>query len=168
MPEPLRHPLRLQIASRLALALLVTIATTVALGFWFHWHANQRSLEHHLQQATTHFNAALALRETEWERAAYNFKARLEYSRVLEDASGRQGKLGSFITAQGGVPEFPVVVVLDHEGNRLAWFAYLGEYIPSVASTPEKAAGLTTQEKIASTGCIDSRSGWGTGTTACC
>jgi diguanylate cyclase (GGDEF)-like protein/PAS domain S-box-containing protein len=133
MPEPLRHPLRLQIASRLALALLVTIATTVALGFWFHWHANQRSLEHHLQQATTHFNAALALRETEWERAAYNFKARLEYSRVLEDASGRQGKLGSFITAQGGVPEFPVVVVLDHEGNRLAWFAYLGEYIPSVA-----------------------------------
>ena len=132
MPGSLRQPLTLQVAIRLALALLATLLTTVALALWFHGHANQRSLEHHLRQAEKHFNGSLALGEGEWERSAYSFKARLEYSRVLEDAAGRHGRLGTFITAQGGVPEFPVVVVLDREGNRLAWFSYAGGEIPAV------------------------------------
>ena len=130
MPESLRHPLTLQVAVRLALALLVTLLATIALTLWFYGHANLRSLEHHLHQAEKHFSGALALRESDWERGAYNFKARLEFSRVLEDPAGRQGRLGTFITAQGGVPEYPLVLVLDREGNRLAWFAYAGDSIP--------------------------------------
>lgn len=130
MPAALRHPLTLQVAARLALALLFLLLTTIVLALWFYSHANQRSLDHHFEQAENHFHAALALREGEWERAAYNFKARLEYARVLEDVAGRQGRLGIFITAQGGVPEFPVVSVLDREGNRLAWFSYAHGAIP--------------------------------------
>ena len=73
MPEFVRLPLTLQVAARLALALLVTLLTTVALALWFYGQANLRSLEHHLIQAEKHFNGTLALRETEWERGAYNF-----------------------------------------------------------------------------------------------
>jgi diguanylate cyclase (GGDEF)-like protein/PAS domain S-box-containing protein len=130
MPESLRHPLTRQIAVRLALALLVTILTTVALAVWFYAQANQRFLEKHIRQAEKYYGSALALQEVEWERGAYNFKARLEYSRVLEDSAGRQARLSNFITAQGGVPDYPMVVVLDHEGNRLNTFAYAQGRIP--------------------------------------
>ncbi len=132
MQESLRHPLSWQIAARLALALLVTIFATVALALWFYTQANQRSFEHHRRQSEKHFYGTLALRESEWERGAYNFKARLEFSRVLEDLAGRQGRLSNFITAQGGVPEYPLVLVLDREGNRLSWFTYGGDRIPPV------------------------------------
>lgn len=130
MLESLRHPLTIQVATRLLLVLLVMLLMTIALVFWSYEEINQRSLEHHIQQAEKHFVGALALREAEWKRNAYNFKARLEFSRVLEDVAGRQGRLGNFITAQGGVPEYPLVFVLDHEGTRLAWFAYAEAKFP--------------------------------------
>jgi diguanylate cyclase (GGDEF)-like protein/PAS domain S-box-containing protein len=131
MPDSLRHPLILQVAARLALALLVMLFATIALALWFYAQANQRSLEHHLLQAEKHFNGALVLRESEWERDAYSFRARLEYSRVLEDATMRQSRLGTFIIAQGGVPEYPIVVVIDREGTRLAVFSYAHDSMPS-------------------------------------
>ena len=133
MPESLRHPLTRQIAVRLALALLVTVLTTVALAFWFYAEANKRFLESHLRRAAEHYAGALSLQDVEWERGAFNFKARLEYSRVLEDSAGRQGRLGNFINAQGGVPEYPLVAVFDREGNRLVSFAYgQGRILPAV------------------------------------
>lgn len=133
MPEPQPHPLTRQIAGRLALALLVTTLTTIALALWFYGQANQRSLAHHLRQAVTHFDGALALRESEWERGAYNLKARLEFSRILEDVTGRQRLLTNFITEQGGAQDYSMFVVLDRDGNRLAWFAYGQNRIPPVA-----------------------------------
>lgn len=130
MAESLSHPLTRQVAVRLALALLVTMLTTIALAFWFYSHANQRSIERHLRQAASHFDGALALRESEWERVAYNLKARLEFSRILEDVAARQTRLSRFITEQGDVQDYSLFVVLDQDNNRLAWFAYGQNRIP--------------------------------------
>lgn len=131
MAEHLRNPLIRQIALRLLLALTVMIATTVALGIWFFVESNQRFLELQVSQAAKHYENSLALRESEWESAAFNLKARLEYSRVLEDAARRQERLMVFITAQGGVPEFPLIAVFDREDNRVAAFEYGGRAQPA-------------------------------------
>lgn len=132
MAESLPHPLTRQIAGRLALALLVTMVTTIALALWFYSQANQRSLENHLRQAVSHFDRALTLQESVWERGAYNLKARLEFSRILEDVAGRERLLTNFVTEQGDMQDYSLLVVLDHEGNRLAWFAYGEIGIPPV------------------------------------
>ena len=132
MAESLPHSLTRQVARRLALALLVTLLTTIALALWFHSQANQRVLERHLRQAATHFDGALALREIEWDRGAYKLKVRLEFSRILEDVAGRQGRLGKFITEQGGGQDYSLFVILDHDGNRIAWLAYGQNRIPPV------------------------------------
>jgi hypothetical protein len=124
VPEAPPYSLTRQIVARLALALLVTMMSTVALGLWFYSHAKQRFLETHLRLSQEHYAAELSLKELEWERAAYNFKARLEYSRALESRDGRQARLGNFITAQGGSPEYPLVLVFDRSGERIAVFAY--------------------------------------------
>ena len=131
MAAGLRNPLARQIALRLALALAVMLATTVAIGVWFFVESNQRFQEFHVSQAARHYESSLALRESEWESAAFNLKARLEYSRVLEDAASRQEKLTAFITAQGGVPEFPLIAVFDREDKRVAVFGEGERAVPA-------------------------------------
>lgn len=135
-----RNPLSRQILLRMALALGTAILAGVVLGAWFHSQARQRFLESQLIQAEKYFADAIALREIEWENAAYNFKARLEYSRILENASERHTLLGNFITAQGGVPEFPLVAVVGRYGARLASFEYGTRRLPN---TGNEAQGLS-------------------------
>ena len=132
MSEARRHPLARQVTQRLALALLVTINVTAVLAYWFFAQANQRFLDLHVRQAEQHYASTLALQEIQWEAAAYNFKARLEYSRVLEVPVQRQRRLVNFITAQGGVPEYPLVAVFDGDDQRIAEFESGLRHMPPV------------------------------------
>jgi hypothetical protein len=135
-----RNPLSRQIARRMAAALVAAMLVGSLFTVWFHAQVRLRFLEAHVRQAEGHFTHVLALREIDWESAAYNFKARLEHSRVLEDAAHRQPRLANFIIAQGGVPEYPLVAILDRNGEKLAVFEYGSRHLPVASFVGSDAA----------------------------
>ena len=128
-----RNPLSRQIAWRMAAALLATLLAGSVLAVWFHAQSRLRFLDTQVRHAEAHYRNALAMSEIAWENDAYNFKARLEHARVLEDAAHRQSRLANFIVAQGGVPDFPLAVILDRDGRKLAEFEYGSRRLPEAS-----------------------------------
>ncbi len=112
-----RTPLGKQAAARLAIAFVIALAVLVSLTSWFYLRAERQTVQrmHHTLEATY----AQRIREWEstWEQDAVQLKARIEYSRILERASGREQALASFFTLQGETQTFSHVLVTDQAGQ---------------------------------------------------
>lgn len=108
-----------QIATRLLLAVLISGALAAGLGVWFYRYANDRVAEIRLQRIVEHYRNELADLELRWGREAFNLKSRLEFARILEPSGLHQARFRSFLVAQGGYLEFPLVVVSDRSGQVL-------------------------------------------------
>lgn len=108
-----------QIAARLLLAVVISGVLAAALGGWFYRYANERVAEIRLQRIVEHYRNELADLELRWGREAFNLKSRLEFARILESGGLHQARFRSFLIAQGGYLEFPLVVVSDRSGKVL-------------------------------------------------
>lgn len=125
-----------QIAARLLLAVLISGVLASGLGVWFYRYANDRVSEIRLQRVVDHYRNALADLELRWGREAFNLKSRLEFARILEPSGLHQARFRSFLVAQGGYLEFPLVVVSDRSGQVLFDYSPDNHKAPKV-SFPE-------------------------------
>lgn len=120
-----------QIAARLLLAVLISGVLAAGLGVWFYRYANDRVAEIRRQRIVDHYRNELADLELRWGREAFNLKSRLEFARILDPAGLHQARFRSFLVAQGGYLEFPLVVVSDRTGRVLF------DYSPSNLTAPK-------------------------------
>ena len=127
-----RRGLARQINRRLLLALVLASIFTAVIGTWVYHESNRRAYETRLAALSTHLSAALAQVERTWGREAYNFKGRLEYTRLLEDRERRQIRLTGYLTSQGGSTIFPYMRVVDRAGREIVSYAYDLGQLPHV------------------------------------
>ena len=127
-----RRGLALQINRRLLLALFMASTFSIFIGAWVYQESNQRAHDARLESLNTQLIASLAQVERNWGREAYNFKSRLEHSRLLEDQDQRQGRLTGYLTAQGGSTTFPYMRVISRSGEVVAFYAYGLDQLPEV------------------------------------
>ena len=115
-----RRGLALQINRRLLLSLVLASSFTVLIGVWVYWESNQPAHDARLKSFSAHLVAALSQIERNWGREAYNYRMRLEYSRLLDDPNRRQARLTNYLTAQGGSTIFPHMRVIERDGSAIA------------------------------------------------
>ena len=120
-----------QAGVRLFLAFAISAILTLAAAAWVYREANWRADEYRKFHALEHYKAALTSLEQDWGREAYNFRLRLEFSRVLEDSATRQERMQGFLTAQGGSAVFPGVRVVGVAGETLSQFYYRSTALPA-------------------------------------
>lgn len=130
-----------QIATRLLLAGAVSGALAVGLGTWFQHVTNERVTQIRMNRVLEHFRNELADLEFRWGREAFNLKSRLEFSRILETDGARDARFRSFLVAQGGYLDFPLVAVDDRHGNRLFEYSAGSDRAPRVRF-PEGAEAI--------------------------
>lgn len=122
-----------QITTRLLLAVLVSGVLASVLGAWLFRYANHRIGDIHLQRLVSHYESELSDLELRWGREAYNLKSRIEFSRVLEQNGLHEARFRSFLVAQGGYVEFPLVSVVDRSGKVLFGYSSGNNTAPDVA-----------------------------------
>ena len=128
-----------QINRRLLLALLLSSLFSAIIGTWVYQESNSRARQAQISNLREHLVKSVTQSERDWGKEAYNYRARLEYTRFLEDREHRQKKLNSYLTAQGGSQSFSGVRVLDSGGKVIAQFAGNALHLPedSLPTTAE-------------------------------
>ena len=129
-------PLLGQIGRRLFVALLLATLFAALAGGWFYHEAGQRADSDRLARAKKHYSDAIAILDRNWGRMAYQYKARLEYSRLLLNPERREQSLLAYVTVQGASQEFSLIQLRDRQGHAFS-ISTLGPAGSPEASFPE-------------------------------
>ncbi len=113
-------PLLGQVGRRLVGALLLATLFAGLAGTGFYLEAGSRSDRDRLLRAKQHYTDAVAILDRNWGRMAYQYKARLEYSRLLLNPAHRKRSLQSYVAVQGSSQEFSLIEIRDRQGDSLA------------------------------------------------
>lgn len=100
-----------QASLRLLAALILAMALILALTSWFYHMAQEKAGRAEMALIEKSYQHRISDWESEWEARALQYKARLEFTRILEDREQRWDKLSSYLTAQGEQQVFNVVVL---------------------------------------------------------
>lgn len=107
---------------RLTLAVVIGMLVLIAVAAWLHVRAEARAVQRVDALLRATYENRVREWESDWERDALLFKARLEYSRVLETTGDHGETLFAQLTAQGGQGEFSAVLITDGDGVELFRF----------------------------------------------
>lgn len=145
LPRP--RSLGRQIAYRLTLALTISSLLAGAVGLWF-FHAldvHNRAVD--AERAHHHYVEQVAILEQRWGREAYNFRTRLEFSKLLQDPRQRQARVQAYMSAQGGATDFPMFRITSSDGTSLANYAPANQAIPEGIIDPGAESGWLFEPK---------------------
>jgi signal transduction histidine kinase len=124
--------LRRQASVRLVLALSVALALAGATAFWFYQASFEKAAAQKLADTVQHYTTRIGQLEEEWEGEALRLKARLEYSRILEEREPRWIRLNSYLIAQSGSRIFSNVLVASRQGEVLYRYGVNADKLPGV------------------------------------
>lgn len=124
--------LKHQAGVRLVLALVVAMAVTVTTAFWYYSASFEKAAQQKNRDAVDHYTVRIGQLENEWEGEALRLKARLEFTRLLEDRDRRRVKLSSYFIAQSGSPIFSNILISSNNEEVLF------QYGMDVSSFPEE------------------------------
>ncbi len=109
-----------QAISRLAIVLIISIIGILLIGLSSYSVFYQREASQKQTLIEGYFRDQLPRLESEWQTAAEQIKARIEFSRILEDVTDlRWAKLNALLNAQWEFIEFSNLLVLDGQGKVL-------------------------------------------------
>ena len=132
--------LKRQASVRLVLALSVAMAVTVVAALWFYSASFEKAAQQKSRDAVDHYTTRIGQLENEWEGEAMRLKARLEYTRLLEEPGPRWISLNSYLIAQSGSPVFSNILIAAPKGQVL--FRYgMGDVDLPQALNQEGATG---------------------------
>ncbi len=109
-----------QAISRLAIVLVISVIGIMLIGLSNYVVAYQREVSQKQAIAEGYYRNQLPRLESEWQTAAERIKARIEFSRILEDTADlRWAKLTALLNAQWEFIEFSNLLILDGNGKIL-------------------------------------------------
>lgn len=109
-----------QAISRLVLVLVIAMIGILLIGLNSYATFYQREASQKLELIEGYYLNQLPRLESEWQTAAEQIKARIEFARILEDTSDlRWAKLNAFLNAQWEFIEFSNLLILDGQGKVL-------------------------------------------------
>jgi len=109
-----------QAISRLVLVLVIAMIGILLIGLNSYATFYQREASQKLALIEGYYLNQLPRLESEWQTAAEQIKARIEFARILEDTSDlRWAKLNAFLNAQWEFIEFSNLLILDGQGKVL-------------------------------------------------
>lgn len=126
-----RQSLGRQIAFRVSLALLLSTVLAGAFGIWFFYTSERHNSAVEVERAKRRYVNLISELEQRWGREAYNFRVRLEFSKLLMDPKLRQSRVKAFMTAQGGGIEFPILQIKSPSGETLVEHGYAKIELPA-------------------------------------
>ncbi len=129
-PATLRHSLIGQAGLRLAVAAVITILVLTGVAAWFYLRAEIRAAERTRSVLLATYENRARQWEERWEHDALFFKARLEFTRILENPANRWPLMRGFLTTQGEHRDFNAVVITDAAGKIRFHHGDLGETPP--------------------------------------
>jgi len=129
------YSLARQAGLRLVLAFLVTLLVLAGLVAWFYHRAEAEAIERSREALAANYQNRVREWEDAWESDAVRFKARIEFSRVLEDRDKRWSGLYGYLTLQGAERTFNHIVVTDAAGQVQFRFDEHEEVIPDHLAT---------------------------------
>jgi PAS domain S-box-containing protein len=115
-----RSELGRQLTWRLLMTAAVALAVVLTLSQALYDAALRRYAQSQVDNAVEFYKGRLLELDETWQHEAVSLKARLEFSRVLEDRSQRQDAVQSYFTVQGEERVFSHVLVFDRQGVRVA------------------------------------------------
>lgn len=122
--------LKRQASLRLVLALSVAMVLAAATALWFYNASFEKAAAQKLDHAVSHYAARIGQLEAEWEGVAVRLKARLEFSRILEDRQQRWVRLNSYFVAQSGSPVFTNILIARPKGEVLYRYGREAQILP--------------------------------------
>ncbi|MFA7239500.1 MAG: ATP-binding protein [Sulfuricellaceae bacterium] len=129
--------LKRQAGVRLVLALSVAMTVTMTSALWYYNVSFEKAAQQKNRDAVDHYTVRIGQLENEWESEALRLKARLEFTRLLEDREQGWVKLSSYFIAQSGSPVFSNILISSGKGQVL--FRYGIE----AAGLPEETNRIT-------------------------
>lgn len=109
-----------QAISRLVIVLVIAMIGILLIGLSSYATFYQREALQKQALIEGYYRNQLPRLESEWQTAAEQIKARIEFARILEDTSDlRWAKLNAFLNAQWEFIEFSNLLILDGQGKIL-------------------------------------------------
>ena len=125
-----RESLNRQAGLRLILAFLITLLVLVGLASWFYLRAEQQTVQRMGLTLSSTYAGRIREWETDWERDALRYKARIEFAHILEKSKDRWPELYGYLTLQGAQRSFSQALICDRAGKVLFRFGDYAELLP--------------------------------------
>ena len=124
-----------QAISRLAIVLVISMIGILLIGLNNYSIFYQREASQKQALIEAYYRNQLPRLESEWQTAAEQIKARIEFARILEEVTDlRWAKLNALLNAQWEFIEFSNLLILDRQGKVLFRYGTVAHALDNIAA----------------------------------